>query len=245
MSALSIAGWVPCTGAEGPHLRFALWVQGCTLACPGCCNPGMWSKTGGRLVTLDELVAAVRAARASDGIEGVTLVGGEPLEQMAGVAAFARAVAAEGLGVIVFSGLELAEARQKPGFGALWTAVRGVNVTKPSRQSAVSEPGSAPESLAATSNCRRAPGASAVATRKYPNASSRAQVTPRISASGTAGTLTLSTTCASSSPSTHSTTSHATATAVSHRQGSDGAKLTARPRLLNVRAVSAAPTVPE
>jgi len=123
MSALSIAGWVPCTGAEGPHLRFALWVQGCTLACPGCCNPGMWSKTGGRLVAVDELVAAVRAARANDGIEGVTIVGGEPLEQMSGVAAFARAVADEGLGVIVFSGLELAEARQKPGFGALWTAV--------------------------------------------------------------------------------------------------------------------------
>lgn len=123
MSALSIAGWVACTGAEGPHLRFALWVQGCTLACPGCCNPGLWSKSGGRLVDVDALLAAVREAQTTDGIEGVTLVGGEPLEQMSGVTAFAHGVAAMGLGVVVFTGLELAEARARAGFGGLWTAI--------------------------------------------------------------------------------------------------------------------------
>jgi anaerobic ribonucleoside-triphosphate reductase activating protein len=120
---LRIAGWVPCTGAEGPHLRFALWVQGCTLACPGCCNPELWSAHAGRGVDVDVLVAAAIAARAEHGIEGVTIVGGEPLEQVEAVAAFARGVGAHGLGVLVFTGFSLAEARARPGFAALWNAL--------------------------------------------------------------------------------------------------------------------------
>ena len=118
-----VAGWVPCTGAEGPHLRFALWVQGCTLACPGCCNPELWSAHAGRDVDVDALVAAAIAARAEHGVEGVTIVGGEPLEQVETVAAFARGVAAHGLGVLVFTGFSLAEARARPGFAALWLAL--------------------------------------------------------------------------------------------------------------------------
>jgi anaerobic ribonucleoside-triphosphate reductase activating protein len=119
VSTLRCAGWVPCTGAEGPHLRFALWVQGCTLACPGCCNPELWA-AGGREIAVDEIVDAVVA---SPDIEGITIVGGEPLEQMDGVAALARGVGARGLGVVVFTGFTLAEARARPGFAALWSAI--------------------------------------------------------------------------------------------------------------------------
>ena len=44
---LSVAQIVPCTEAEGPGRRFALWFQGCPLRCPGCCNPEMLPFTGG------------------------------------------------------------------------------------------------------------------------------------------------------------------------------------------------------
>ena len=40
---------VPCTEAEGPGARFALWFQGCPLRCPGCCNPEMLPFEGGTL----------------------------------------------------------------------------------------------------------------------------------------------------------------------------------------------------
>lgn len=120
---LRVAGWVPCTGAEGPHLRFALWVQGCTLACAGCCNRELWPSRGGRDVDVDALVAAAVAAREANAVEGVTIVGGEPLEQTEAVAAFARGVRAHGLGVVVFTGFTLAEARTRTGFAALWDAL--------------------------------------------------------------------------------------------------------------------------
>jgi anaerobic ribonucleoside-triphosphate reductase activating protein len=108
---LRLAQVVPCTEAEGPGRRLALWFQGCPLRCPGCCNPEMLPFEGGRDVPLAEVVRHVEVA-AADGVEGVTLLGGEPLAHATGAAALARAVRGSGLTVMVFSGYTLAEARQ-------------------------------------------------------------------------------------------------------------------------------------
>jgi anaerobic ribonucleoside-triphosphate reductase activating protein len=103
---LRVALVVPSTEAEGPGARFAVWVQGCTLRCPGCCNPEMFPSAGGTTVSADELAA--RAA-ATPGIEGVSILGGEPFEQAAACARFARGTRGAGLSVMVFSGYTLAE----------------------------------------------------------------------------------------------------------------------------------------
>ena len=58
---LRVAHCVACTGAEGPGLRCAVWVQGCTLACPGCCNPELFAAAGGAVVGVAELAAEVLA----------------------------------------------------------------------------------------------------------------------------------------------------------------------------------------
>lgn len=111
---LQIAQIVPCTEAEGPGRRFALWFQGCPLRCPGCCNPEMLSFTGGTTMSLDDVVGQVEATALGHGIEGITLLGGEPLAHAAGAAVLARAVRERGLTVMVFSGYTLEEARQLP-----------------------------------------------------------------------------------------------------------------------------------
>src|SRR5437899_12624918 len=111
---LQVAQIVPCTEAEGPGRRYALWFQGCPLRCPGCCNPEMLPFEGGTAVPLAEVLREVEAARA-EGVEGITLLGGEPLAHAAGAAALARAVRARGLSVMVFSGYTLEEARRLPG----------------------------------------------------------------------------------------------------------------------------------
>jgi anaerobic ribonucleoside-triphosphate reductase activating protein len=109
---LQIAQTVACTEAEGPGKRFALWFQGCPLRCPGCCNPEMLPFAGGRSVTLADLVGQIRAAALEHGVEGITLLGGEPLAHASAGAALARAVRHLGLTVMVFSGYKLEEARQ-------------------------------------------------------------------------------------------------------------------------------------
>jgi anaerobic ribonucleoside-triphosphate reductase activating protein len=111
---LSIAQVVPCTEAEGPGRRYALWFQGCPLRCPGCCNPEMLPFTGGQRRDVDAIAAEVRIARDTQGIEGITLLGGEPLAHAAGAARLARAARQLDLSVMIFTGYTLAEALALP-----------------------------------------------------------------------------------------------------------------------------------
>ncbi|MGH7173156.1 MAG: 4Fe-4S single cluster domain-containing protein [Gemmataceae bacterium] len=110
--SLQIAQIVPCTEAEGPGRRFALWFQGCPLRCPGCCNPEMLVFAGGTTISLDDLVARIEETTRTQRVEGITLLGGEPLAHAAGASSLARAVHERGLTVMVFSGYTLEEARQ-------------------------------------------------------------------------------------------------------------------------------------
>ncbi len=105
---LRVATIVVDTEAEGPGRRLALWVQGCTIRCPGCCNPEMFTKAGGKDMTVDEVLAKLPAD-----VEGVSILGGEPFEQAAEVAAFARGVRARGKTVMVYSGYTLGELREQ------------------------------------------------------------------------------------------------------------------------------------
>lgn len=106
-----IAQVVPCTEAEGPGRRFAIWFQGCPLRCPGCCNPEMLPFEGGRGVPVPELVERVRRAASADGVEGITLLGGEPIAHASGAVELAKGVRAAGLSVMVFSGYTIEEVR--------------------------------------------------------------------------------------------------------------------------------------
>ena len=108
---LQVAETVPVTEAEGPGRRFAVWVQGCPFRCPGCCNPEMLPVRGGRPLPVGRLLGAIERAAEQHGIEGVTLLGGEPFAQAAGAAALAEGVQRRGLSVIVFTGYTLEELR--------------------------------------------------------------------------------------------------------------------------------------
>ena len=105
---LRVAQVVEDTEAEGPGKRFALWVQGCSLRCPGCCNPEMFGAEGG--VEADSAELAARALKVA-GLDGVSVLGGEPCEQAEAVADFCERVRAGGLGVMLYSGYRLEELR--------------------------------------------------------------------------------------------------------------------------------------
>ncbi|WIY05309.1 4Fe-4S single cluster domain-containing protein [Amycolatopsis mongoliensis] len=106
MELLNLHRIVDVTAAEGPGLRCAVWTQGCSVRCPGCFNPQTWTTRGGALVPWQELVSRVLAI---DGIEGVTLLGGEPFDQPEPLGLFAAAVREAGLSVMTFTGHVLEE----------------------------------------------------------------------------------------------------------------------------------------
>ena len=110
---LSIAQLVPLTEAEGPGLRFALWFQGCPLRCPGCCNPEMLPFTGGQSMSFSQLVSKLDAA-CTHGIEGITLLGGEPFAHAKAAVAIALAARNRGLSIMIFSGYRLQDITQLP-----------------------------------------------------------------------------------------------------------------------------------
>ena len=104
MAYLNLAALRPCTEAEGPGKRFAVWCQGCLRRCPGCCNPHMQSIERKHLVEVDKLMELIIKHKADGGIEGVSFIGGEPILQAEGFAELARKCQDAGLSVLLFTG---------------------------------------------------------------------------------------------------------------------------------------------
>lgn len=113
-AALNVHHLLPASRANGPGLRAVLWLQGCTLACPGCFNPDTHA-AGGQPTPVGELAAWAAACAAAEGVEGVTISGGEPLQQARALRAFLELLRAQtDLTVILFSGCEWDEIRRRP-----------------------------------------------------------------------------------------------------------------------------------
>ena len=65
--------------ANGPGVRVSLFVSGCTHHCPGCFQPETWDFQYGSPFT-EDTVAHILELLAPDHVEGLTLLGGEPME---------------------------------------------------------------------------------------------------------------------------------------------------------------------
>lgn len=92
-----------CTEAEGPHKRMAIWFQGCTIGCPGCCNPELQEMKEAHILSLQEIISIAKKSIEENGIEGVTYLGGEPTLQKH-LAELSNALHDIGLGMILFTG---------------------------------------------------------------------------------------------------------------------------------------------
>jgi anaerobic ribonucleoside-triphosphate reductase activating protein len=99
----------PRSRANGPGARFVVWFQGCTLGCPGCFNPA--THGDGPESAVADVIVQLRAAR---DIEGLSLSGGEPLQQPEAALALLEAARALGLSTLAFSGYTIDEIRAQP-----------------------------------------------------------------------------------------------------------------------------------
>lgn len=111
---LAVHAVEPRSRANGPGSRFVVWMQGCSLGCPGCFNPATHAATAGHEIEVAVLAAQLADAKAA-GIDGLSLSGGEPLQQAAAAAALLEAARALGLSTLAFSGYTLEEIRALPG----------------------------------------------------------------------------------------------------------------------------------
>ena len=100
MNPLNLASIRPHSFDEGPGRRTVVFVSGCRLRCPHCHNAHLFERAAGHPVTIDDLLARIVDARD----EGVSLLGGEPLDQPEGVALLCRALHTRGIHTIVYTG---------------------------------------------------------------------------------------------------------------------------------------------
>ena len=104
-----LAGNVATSRDNGPGRRAVVWFQGCSLACPGCFNPHTHSSTGGYEASTQQLAGDILSRRES--LEGVTLSGGEPLEQPEALLDLLQRLSGTGLSTLLFTGLDSNELR--------------------------------------------------------------------------------------------------------------------------------------
>jgi anaerobic ribonucleoside-triphosphate reductase activating protein len=110
---LRIHHWTPDSRANGPGVRAVVWVQGCSLGCAGCFNPQTHPREGGDEVAVNELLDHLIVLEGQ--IEGLTISGGEPLQQMPALIELLQGVRrTTSLSVLAFTGFTWAEVQRLP-----------------------------------------------------------------------------------------------------------------------------------
>jgi len=68
---------------DGPGIRFVVFLAGCTMRCKYCHNPDTWSRRSGTITTVGEIITEILKYKSYFQFTGggVTISGGEPLNQ--------------------------------------------------------------------------------------------------------------------------------------------------------------------
>jgi anaerobic ribonucleoside-triphosphate reductase activating protein len=97
---------------NGPGLRFALWTQGCSKGCKNCFNPETWRYEVYKELSPRQIFELIKNFE----VEGVTISGGDPLEQEDDLLELLFLLKEIKLpkGIILFSGFYRNEIRENP-----------------------------------------------------------------------------------------------------------------------------------
>lgn len=97
------------TTALGPGDRVAVWFQGCQRNCKNCMSPSSKPIDGGTLWETDRLIDEICAV---DGVEGITISGGEPFLQIEALHDLLIGIRnKKDLGVIIYTGNTMQQLR--------------------------------------------------------------------------------------------------------------------------------------
>jgi len=104
------AGIVNESYVDGPGIRMAIFVQGCSHHCEGCHNKHTWDPNKGFLTNTEFIIHEYQS---NPLLTGITLTGGEPMEQPKAMFLLARAVKKLGGNVWCYTGYTLEELKEK------------------------------------------------------------------------------------------------------------------------------------
>ena len=100
---LRISGIVDESIVDGPGIRLTVFTQGCSHNCPGCHNPSTHDYNGGQEILIDHIIKMIQD---NPLLDGITISGGEPFDQVGPCANLAKQVKEMGLNVVVYTGYD-------------------------------------------------------------------------------------------------------------------------------------------
>lgn len=117
---MRIAKIIKNTEVEGPGKRVAIWMQGCSIKCKGCINKELQDPNAGFEMSTDDIVKEVKHS----GLNSVTILGGEPLDQHVAVMTLVYRLKLwiPGMTIMLFTGFETEKAKELLG-PITWPAI--------------------------------------------------------------------------------------------------------------------------
>ncbi|MDF2877027.1 MAG: nrdG [Clostridia bacterium] len=112
MIKLRVAGFLDHSTVNGEGFRSVLFLSGCHHNCPGCHNEEMQDFAYGESVAFTDILRKISKNTAI--IDGVTLSGGEPFEQCAGLLPLLEELQKMSLSIWVYTGYLYEDLYQDP-----------------------------------------------------------------------------------------------------------------------------------
>lgn len=110
MKPIRLAGIERESIVDGPGIRFTVFVQGCPHHCPGCHNPQTHDPNGGYDIEVDKIVTEFLKDPL---LQGITLSGGEPMDQAEALLPLAKKINELGKNVAIFTGYTIEKLLEK------------------------------------------------------------------------------------------------------------------------------------
>ena len=118
MQRLKVHAIDPMNYADGPGARYTIWLQGCSILCEGCFNPATHDPQAGYWLSIDELLSDIQQHTPT--VEGISISGGEPLDQAPALAIFLQQYKQSKLGsALLFSGYSYQAITQNAQYAAV------------------------------------------------------------------------------------------------------------------------------
>lgn len=98
---IKVAGIEEESFVDGDGVRMAVFVQGCSIHCPGCHNKSIWDHSKGVITDIETIIDLYKTNKL---LNGITITGGEPTEQAEGCYHLAKRIHEEGGNVWCYTG---------------------------------------------------------------------------------------------------------------------------------------------
>lgn len=96
----------------GPGRRLVIWTVGCSKHCENCSNQELWFENAAKDIDTTQLFGILKNAVNDQMVEGITITGGDPLEQPGELIRLLRLIITISNDILVYTGYTIEELQE-------------------------------------------------------------------------------------------------------------------------------------